>query len=380
MQALSRIMLIVPCLGLAQAISLADEPAAATRPAVETALPELRPILSDDARRDLARQLIDRFVAHVNGSENIPAAAKEAVASGWEEHRADDEPQDFLAASLAIASPAFREAFTALEEEEYAAADQALKPLLDDPDPYLSLNARVLAARSLVEQEKLEEAEALLTPLAADEEALIARSFSEAEVDFLLGYTQLSNLHYDKAQASLERFEREHPDAPERFRLPARQMLQELMVRRPEELGEVSDLMVYAGRRLRTGHPGEPVLIKQDRAIELLSKLIRKAEEQEQQNSGGGGGGNGGQGNQPGGGGTPQGTGRPGSPAGKSALPGGEGRTGDLHRSPNARPGDEWGKMRPEDREKILQSLRKSFPSRYRQLVEQYYKQLAREE
>ena len=30
-------------------------------------------------------------------------------------------------------------------------------------------------------------------------------------------------------------------------------------------------------------------------------------------------------------------------------------------------------------RERILQSLRKDFPSRYRQLVEQYYKQLGKE-
>jgi hypothetical protein len=35
--------------------------------------------------------------------------------------------------------------------------------------------------------------------------------------------------------------------------------------------------------------------------------------------------------------------------------------------------------MRPEERERVLQSLRRAFPSRYRQLVEQYYKQLAKE-
>jgi hypothetical protein len=38
-----------------------------------------------------------------------------------------------------------------------------------------------------------------------------------------------------------------------------------------------------------------------------------------------------------------------------------------------------WGKMRPEERRRILQSLRKDFPARYRQLVEQYYKQLGKE-
>ena len=64
---------------------------------------------------------------------------------------------------------------------------------------------------------------------------------------------------------------------------------------------------------------------------------------------------------------------------GGTALPGGPGNLGPLDRAANAKPGEEWGKMRPEDREKILQSLRRSFPSRYRDLVEQYYKQLAKE-
>jgi hypothetical protein len=34
--------------------------------------------------------------------------------------------------------------------------------------------------------------------------------------------------------------------------------------------------------------------------------------------------------------------------------------------------------MPPADRERILQALRESFPNRYRQLVEQYYEQLAK--
>jgi hypothetical protein len=36
--------------------------------------------------------------------------------------------------------------------------------------------------------------------------------------------------------------------------------------------------------------------------------------------------------------------------------------------------------MRPEERERVMQSLRQNYPSRYRQLVEQYYKQLSKEE
>ena len=76
-----------------------------------------------------------------------------------------------------------------------------------------------------------------------DFELRYLRDKQKREVDFLIGYCELANLQYDKAKAALERFERFHPDAPDKFRLPARQMLAELEIREPGSLGEVSDLM-----------------------------------------------------------------------------------------------------------------------------------------
>jgi hypothetical protein len=155
-------------------------------------------------------------------------------------------------------------------------------------------------------------------------------------------------------------------------------MLQELQARQPGGLGDVSDLMTYAGRRLTVGDPGKPVQTRQAEAVAILSKLIEEAEQRECGKKGckscGGKGCKKCQGS-----GAPKGNQPSGSPAQKSVLPLGPGRIGDLQRSPDAEPGEFWGKMRPEQREKILQSLRKNFPAQYRQLVEQYYKQLAKE-
>ena len=53
-------------------------------------------------------------------------------------------------------------------------------------------------------------------------------------------------------------------------------------------MGDVADLMLYAGRRLGHEHTDEGVQGKQQRAIDLLDKLIEEAEKNEQ---GGGGGG-----------------------------------------------------------------------------------------
>jgi len=68
----------------------------------------------------------------------------------------------------------------------------------------------------------------------------------------------------------------------------------------------------------------------------------------------------------------------PGGGAQRSTLPTGPGSVGEL-RSNRARPGEMWGKMPPHDREQLLQTLQKQFPSQYRELLEQYYKQLAKD-
>jgi len=72
-------------------------------------------------------------------------------------------------------------------------------------------------------------------------------------------------------------------------------------------------------------------------------------------------------------------SGNPVTPAQQSTAAPRAGGPGEL-RSDTARPGEAWGNMPPEERERILQSIGKDFPSQYRQLVEQYYNQLAKEE
>jgi hypothetical protein len=133
--------------------------------------------------------------------------------------------------------------------------------------------------------------------------------------------------------------------------------------------------MVYAGRRLNRGLADQPVRQSQKRAVDLLNQLVEEAEQrekQQQQQSGSPSGGKGGSGQRMGN--------APISPARQSMLPGGSGAKGELDSRPAVRPGEMWGQMRPEDRQRILQSLREGFPSRYRQLVEQYYRQLAKEQ
>ena len=346
--------------------------APATAPVAQVENDEPRPIPTPEAALAAGRSLVDRFVQHVQAAPNIPDSARKAVADAWIKHRPDEHPEDFLTAAMSMVNEPFRQGLQAMEQENYAAAEAAFRPLAAGSDPWIGLHAKAALARALIEQDRLEAAQRLLADLQQRRADLADKSFLEAEVDLLVGYCHLANLEYDQARLALERFERGHPDAPEKYRLPAGQMLVELKARRPGSLGEVSDLMVYAGRRLNRGLADPPVRGAQQRAIELLSQLIKEAEQREKQASAAGSGSSSGRG-----GIAPGGT--PRTPAQQSMLPAGPGQKGELNRSPAARPGEMWGQMRPEDRQRILQSLRESFPSRYRQLVEQYYRQLAKE-
>ena len=145
-------------------------------------------------------------------------------------------------------------------------------------------------------------------------------------------------------------------------------MIAELQNRLPEQIGEVCDLMNYSARRLGHEDLGEPVQTRQQRIIELLDKLIEEAESQESSSSSSSGGSSGGG----------QGSQSPSNPMQQSQLPGGAAKEGALRARRRANPAEVWGTMPPAERQRILQALRDNFPSRYRQLVEQYYEELAK--
>ena len=207
----------------------------------------------------------------------------------------------------------------------------------------------------------LEQIDALLV---ADGAALREFSYFAPEVAFLRGYALLLDLEFDESQKALRAFLAAHPDASERLRMSASQMLAELANRSTGDIGEVADLMGFSGRRLASGDTGTEVQERQQRILDLLDKLVENAENNE--NNSGGGGSGGGQGR------SPQ------SPLPRSVLPPGSAREGTLREARRASPGEVWGNMPPADRERILQALRESFPDRYRRLVEQYYEELAK--
>lgn len=313
---------------------------------------------------------VDRFVSSLEDSSLYEPGPRRFVAEQWRQRRVGD-PADhpaFLDEALAVLNPAMRQALDAIAADRPQQAVHPLQELLESEDRYAAVNAAYYLARVLTELERYEQAQDVLQPALAGGK-LDQFTFHGDEMWFLRGFLAAQTLNYEQALEALAEFQQRYPQAPERLRVTARQMHAELAARQPEQLGDVVDLMSYAGRRLRLNESGKPVRQSQDRAVELLDKLIEQQEQCEQQAQA-----------RAAAAGRPGGAARPSAPMQQSVLPaGGPAEIGPLHAAPAANPGQMWGRLPPAERQKVLQALQERFPTRYRELVEQYYRQLAQE-
>jgi tetratricopeptide (TPR) repeat protein len=307
-------------------------------------------------------RLNQAFLEHVADLGPQHALAVETIRGGWQETYRDQSPESFVPEALAVLYPAFAETLRAFDDERADDVVRLAGPLRTHADPYVRANAVYLYARALVARGLLEEAEEYLATAVGAEADLAAYTPYAPHLWLLKGHCQARNLHVEPAMKSLEELRTLFPDVPEPVQFAARQLRLEIQRREQGTLEEVATLMTYAADRLKAADATQRVRDRQERIVALLDDLIKEAEQREQSQSSTGGG-------------LPKSA--PGQPARASRAPQGPGRVGDLHEVPAASPGEAWGRLPPAERERILQSLRERFPSRYRQLVEQYYRSLA---
>jgi hypothetical protein len=312
-----------------------------------------------------AKHPVESFLESLDADEAVPVEARELIRSSWAECQGCDAAE-FLMQGLAVISDEFRSGLEAYGGKRYEESCEIMGGLIGDSNTSIAVNAAAYQIKSLVALDCFREAGRLIEDLAARGDNIVAEySYLAAEVDFIRAGCLLAELEYEGAHAAFGRFLKDHQDGDPRLLAEAEKILTELASRRPGGLGEIADLMGHCGRRLSHGDSGDEVQGHQQRIVELLDRLIEESEKQEQSDA--------------------EIEGQEDSrsqalqsPMQQSQLPGAspEGDPGGLDRSGN--PGEAWGRMPPEQRERILQALDDQFPSRYRRLVEQYYEELAK--
>ncbi|TWT45661.1 hypothetical protein RAS1_20890 [Phycisphaerae bacterium RAS1] len=310
---------------------------------------------------DRIERLNASFVQHVAGLGAEHAVAAAVIRREAEGGAASDA--DFVPQGLALLFPRFREALEAFDAGNLAQAQAGFEDATRQSDPYLSAVAAYFAARTHVHSGRFEEVLPLLEDLTSRPDLGERLSFAPHSLH-LLAAAQSATLRFDQALATLEHLRADYPDAPELVRVAARELQLEVERRERGNLDEVSVYMDYSASRLKAADSGERVQERQQQVIDMLDNLIEQAQQQESQQR---------QQQQSSPGHTPGN-----QPAEQStAPPSGSADPGEQHKAAKADPGQMWGRLPPAERERVLQSLRARFPSRYRQIVEQYYRSTA---
>ncbi len=330
------------------------------------------------ARRPPDRdRVVDAFLDHVRALPHVSEAAAEVLRLRMEEALRDPAfLGDAMTEGLAEIYPDFAKALGAVLAEDTEAALRLLAPLGEGGDPYLAAHAAYFAGRAHLMDERYE---AAVPPLAKAAGEWMDRTLLAGEALFLLGLAQGECLEREAGARILRDFLTHYPNAPERMRVGAYNILLTFEALEDGSLADVHDRMDDSRRRLKLRWSGDETRAHQDRILVLLQKLIEEAEREEQDGGGGGGGGGGGAQGGAGSSGTPSGNQVSGGPAAQSSAPVGEARMGALHRARRGRADEVWGNVRQREREEVLNVLRTKFPERYRKLLEQYYRSLQEE-
>ena len=145
---------------------------------------------------------------------------------------------------------------------------------------------------------------------------------------------------------------------PRRYATIARLIQADMTPLKADSLDEISRLMDEVQRRLELKRAGKRVRDQEDEVVAKLDKLIKKLEEQQQSASS-------------------SGSLAPSSPAQDSRPMGGKGAGNVDPKSIGTKTG--WGDLPPKDRQEALQQIGKDLPAHYREVIEEYFRKLARE-
>lgn len=149
---------------------------------------------------------------------------------------------------------------------------------------------------------------------------------------------------------------------PRRYASVAQLMASDIRPLEVDSLDEVARLMDDIRRRLNFGRAGMRVRQQEDEVIAKLDKMIEEAEKQQQQQQMAAAG---------------QQSLQPGDPAQDSLPMQGRG-PGDVDQKQIGKNAG-WGNLPPKEREEALQQMSKDLPAHYRELIEEYFRKLARD-
>jgi hypothetical protein len=223
-----------------------------------------------------------------------------------------------------------------------------------DVSPFVRNHLRLFYARWLAQNAYYDEASELLQEMKA------ADVLDPATLLFYQSVACHRLMQKEKCLASVQTLLENEAAVPRRYVNVARLLAADIEPLTTDSLDEVSRLMDDIRRRLQLSRAGRRVRQQEDEVIAKLDKMIEEAEKKQQQVSA-----------------TSKDATRPTTPAQDSMPLGGRG-PGDVDQKATGQRAD-WGNLPPKEREEALQEMSKDLPAHYRELIEEYFRKLARD-
>jgi hypothetical protein len=354
-------------LGLAAPTPAAGDPAAAKKPEAYT-FGLLKAMHPEAARAECAKWLAASGKADV-----ITSPAFEAI---WQGATGDEKGVlDRVVKSVELGSP---EAAKVLAEarDPAAAAPKELPALFRDAKlpVFVRANLAVAFARALSAKRVYEEAADALAAFRPEDVAdpgtyLFHRAVAEHAL-----------MQKPAATRTILRLMDDVPEAAERYKMVASLMFVDMQTWKDgKDLGNISRLMDNSERRLDLARGGKKTQDIQKKIIFRLDEVIKEMENQAKNGSGNSSGGGGQQargcpeGGQP----KPGNTNQPSSPQ-TDSMGGTNSGQGKIDEKKLQHYAEVWGKLPEKERVKAMADMTRGLPPRYREIIENYFKTLAR--
>jgi tetratricopeptide (TPR) repeat protein len=264
------------------------------------------------------------------------------------------EAIDAVIRAIVIVRPDLIELHELLKGERSSSRVPDFRRLLESPSEHAFVrnHLRLYIGRWLAQNEFYDEAIGHL------EKIEIKQVLDPMTLLFYRGLMEHQLLRKDNCLKTINQL-LEHPEAlPRRYETLSRLMLADIQPLEPDSLDEISRMMGEIRRRTGLNRSGKLVLSQEEQVIEKLDKLIKKLESQQQPQSSAG-------------------VMVPGDPMNDSIKAPGKG-SGQVTSKP-IKDGGSWGDLPPAQRAAALAEMAKDMPPHYREVIEEYFRRLAKE-
>ncbi|MCC6509675.1 MAG: hypothetical protein IT423_11240 [Pirellulaceae bacterium] len=235
--------------------------------------------------------------------------------------------------------------------------------LTSDVPGWLQDAVRLACGRALAQRRLYDEALETLTGLAVDQIC------DPASLVFYRAVCQHHLLQKKECLANVDLLLERQTELPVRFTQVAQLMSADIKPLKNDSLDEIARMMNDVQRRLDLGRAGTRVREEEKEIVDKLDKMIEQIEQQLQQQQQ--------QQQQANGQNQKQQQGNS-QPMQDTQLAGGPPGAGDVDQK-NIGKRDGWGNLPPAERQASLQRMTQELPSHYREVIEGYFRQLAKE-